>query len=213
MAISPLNLKEVERRAFRSTFEDGLWDMYLGMIFLSFAIIPLLDQLVPSETAQLAIQAGYVVIVMLLFLAGKRFVTVPRLGRARFGPARKRRVLNARILLLLSVLVGLAAWLIFASGADIEGSLVLLLFAVNIIVVLGGMAYFLDYDRLYLYAGLWALSIPAGEYLREHAGLSQATSVFFVTAGLAVVIGLILFIRFIQTHPVVKDTADGGAQV
>ena len=31
-----LNLKEIERKAFRSTYQDGLWDIHLGLIFVRF---------------------------------------------------------------------------------------------------------------------------------------------------------------------------------
>ena len=33
-----LDLKELERLAFRRTYQDGLYDIYLGGIFVSFAV-------------------------------------------------------------------------------------------------------------------------------------------------------------------------------
>ncbi|MCJ7813777.1 hypothetical protein MUP95_10735 [bacterium] len=36
-----LNLKELEKKAFRSYFEDGLWDIFVGIILLQFFVIPL----------------------------------------------------------------------------------------------------------------------------------------------------------------------------
>ena len=33
-----LNLKEIERKAFRSTYEDGLWDIYFGLIVICMSI-------------------------------------------------------------------------------------------------------------------------------------------------------------------------------
>ena len=38
----PLNLKEIEKKAWRSTFEDGLWDIYLGSLFFIMGVSPLL---------------------------------------------------------------------------------------------------------------------------------------------------------------------------
>jgi hypothetical protein len=34
MMSQSISLKELERKAFRSTFQDGLWDMYLGFLLL-----------------------------------------------------------------------------------------------------------------------------------------------------------------------------------
>ena len=37
-----INLKELERRAWRSVFQDGLWDIYLGLLLMAMAILTLL---------------------------------------------------------------------------------------------------------------------------------------------------------------------------
>lgn len=204
MAYSRINLKEVERRAFRSTFEDGLWDFFLGAIFLGFPLSALLDTFGLSETATILFVLGYNLLTVILFWLAKRFITMPRLGTAKFGRARIRRVTLSRLVLAASALLGVAVWLISSgSGVSVDG--VLILFAVNIVVVFGLMAYFLDFDRLYAYAGLWALSMPAGAFLQEHAGLGDATYLFFLTGGLAVVVGVVLFVRFLKTHPSVED--------
>ena len=33
-----LSLKEVERKAFRATYQDGLWDLYFGLIVICMSI-------------------------------------------------------------------------------------------------------------------------------------------------------------------------------
>ncbi|MFH1941178.1 MAG: hypothetical protein ABIL68_03660, partial [bacterium] len=43
--IQALDLKALEKKTFRSTFEDGLWDIFIGLIFLQFAVAPLLNDL------------------------------------------------------------------------------------------------------------------------------------------------------------------------
>ena len=30
-----INLKEIERKAFRTTYQDGLWDMYFGLVVVA----------------------------------------------------------------------------------------------------------------------------------------------------------------------------------
>lgn len=38
-----ISLKEAERKAFRSKYNDGLWDILLGCFFLMFAVAPYLS--------------------------------------------------------------------------------------------------------------------------------------------------------------------------
>jgi hypothetical protein len=193
-----IDLKELERRAFRSTFQDGLWDIYLGLLFLAFAFGPIYDWLGFSKTADMVFQLGYVVVAFLLLYLGKRYITVPRLGQVKFGPARKRKIIKTRVVLGISVVLGLTVWALFASGHDLALNMLLLIFAVNILVVFGAMAYYLDFDRLYIYAVLYGLSLPVGRVL----GLPNEAAVFWVTAGATVIVGIVLFVRFLRDYSV-----------
>ena len=38
-----ISLKEAERKVFKATFQDGMWDIFIGCIVLQFAIAPLLS--------------------------------------------------------------------------------------------------------------------------------------------------------------------------
>ncbi len=39
---SVLNLKEIEKRAFRSTYQDGLWDIYYGLVVISMGFLSII---------------------------------------------------------------------------------------------------------------------------------------------------------------------------
>jgi hypothetical protein len=145
-----LDLKTLERRAFRSTFQDGLWDIWLGLVFLMFAIGPLLEEAGVSYTATMIIWLGSNVVAFLFLWVGKKHITTPRLGLVRFGLQRKAKLKKTRLVLVISVLVGLLAWLAVSSGAKPGMAVVLGAFAANIIIVFGLMAYFMDFDRLYV---------------------------------------------------------------
>jgi hypothetical protein len=204
----PIDLKELERRAFRSTFQDGLWDIYLGLLFLAFGFGPIYEWLGFSETTQDLCHLVYVIVTFMIFLLGKRYITVPRLGWVKFGPARKRKIIKTRLVLAVSVLLGLILWALFASGNPIGLPLVLVIFSANILIVMGAMAYFLDFERLYIYAVAWALSLPVGELL----DLKEETAVFWVTAGSVVVMGIVLFMRFLRDYPILPEVPSGGLQ-
>jgi len=208
--MSSIDLKEIERRAFRSTFQDGVWDIFLGLVMLTFALGPLMTRLGGSEAVRTVSHLVYSALVVAGFVAAKRYVTMPRLGWVKFGTLRKRKLANARVILALSVVLGLLVFLLFASGNDVAITLVIGLFSANILIVFGLMAYFMDYSRLYGYAMLWALSLPVGIVLEQHTQLGDAGYVFFVTATPAVVIGVRLLVRFLREYPTREEGAVNG---
>jgi hypothetical protein len=204
-----LNLKEAERKAYRSTFQDGLWDILLGLAFLNFPILALVSRAM-SETVSMIGDLMAWLIVVVVFQLAKRYITVPRMGLVKFGPARKRKLLKMHWILTGSFVLGLLVFLLFVgTDGDISGLLILGVFTANILIVLGLMAYLLDYERLYLYAVLFSVSLPLGEVLYSYAGLADPTYVFLVTGGGAVLIGLWLLRRFLRDYPLPPADASG----
>ncbi len=92
------SLKEIERRAYRSTFEDGIYDIQFGLLFLIVACIPIL------EIVGISRLFGYSLLIIspiLLPWLGKRYITIPRMGAVEFGPKRKSKM---RLLLAIGAL-------------------------------------------------------------------------------------------------------------
>jgi hypothetical protein len=152
---------------------------------------------------------------MAVLVVGKKYITVPRLGAVRFGPARRARLSVSVLILAGSALLGLVVFLVFARDSIPAGWLSarvlgLLAFVVNCLVVFGLLAYFLDFRRLYGYAVLWALAFPASEVVTTHTALSPA-SAFLLTvgafAGVMLVTGIVLLIRFLRDYPIATEPA------
>ena len=40
---TPLNLKELERKAYRSFYQDGIWDIFFGLMMLAMYAFTLFD--------------------------------------------------------------------------------------------------------------------------------------------------------------------------
>ena len=94
-----ISLKALERNAWTSYFQDGLWDIFLGLLLVSSAVNTWLsDSGVPSS-ARISTYIGIMVLGGLVLWAGKRFITVPRLGRVKFGPKRKAKLNWVRVVL------------------------------------------------------------------------------------------------------------------
>jgi hypothetical protein len=94
-----IRVKEAQQKAWRSVFQDGLWDIYLGLLLLTMGIGDLLDNMDLTKTRYYTIFFGIYAVSLLLLWAGKRFITLPRLGRVKFGPAGKTRRNKVRLLL------------------------------------------------------------------------------------------------------------------
>lgn len=203
------DLKEVERRAFRSTYQDGLLDMYFGAIVMAMAAFMYRPEDGYSP-ANIILSTVVIAVAGVLFWLGKRFVTLPRMGQVRFGPARKRRGRTLAIILGLVVLVqaGIVAlpvlgWLSPQAAAQVNGFLAahhlerLAVAAVGSLFVGPPMiliAYFGDFPRGYYIAVMMSLAVFVMILLNRPVYA-------LVIGGLIVLPGLVLFVRFLKRYP------------
>jgi hypothetical protein len=203
-----INLKNLERKAWRSVFQDGLWDIYLGLLLMAMAIFALLSKTNIPKAQQMVIYMGLVVLAMLILWAGKRLITVPRMGRVKFGPKGKARKNRARVIMAISILVGVVVfiftWQALKSDWSKEVPLHLIVpaaWALNMLVFFSLGAYFLDYDRLYLIGVMYALPVPVDIWLDEFVGIKLGFIAFAVPAAVILIVGLVAFIRFLRDYP------------
>jgi hypothetical protein len=202
-----INLKELERRAWKSVFQDGLWDIYLGLLLLAMAVGAWLSDSGVPEAWHYAIYATLMVLSMLVLWAGKRFITLPRMGRVTFGPKRKTRLNWVRMLLFISVLAGIAVFVIALAMRSHPSERLTLtvifpsVWVVNVLVVFGLGAYFLDFNRLYLIGVMYALPLPLDIMFHELAGIDLSSIAFGVPAAVILIVGLAMFIRFLRDYP------------
>jgi len=203
-----IDLKQLERRAWRSVFQDGLWDIYLGLLLMAMAIFALLSKTNIPKVQQMIIYMGLVVLAMLVLWVGKRLITVPRMGRVEFGPTGKARRNKARVILAISVLVGVVIFIFTWQALKSDWSeelplhlIVAAVWALNMLILFSLGAYFLGYDRLYLIGVLYALPVPLDIWLDEFAGIKLGFIAFAVPAAVILIMGLMVFIRFLRDYP------------
>ena len=192
------SLKQIERRAYRSTFEDGIYDIQFGLIFLILAWIPTL------EIVGISRFIGYALLIIspiLLPWLGKRHITIPRMGAVEFGPKRKSR---RRLLLAIGavVIIMTLPLLIMMIGKGIPGRLgwpLIMTFAAPVLVV---GAYFLEFPRFYLYAALLFAAMVESEALLDYVGASSTALISFGIPGMFIfVLGLTLLFKFMKKYP------------
>jgi hypothetical protein len=216
-----IDLKQLERKAFRSTFQDGLWDIFLGLLLLGMGVGMFIGGILgEGDDVSFLLLAltmigltVFVALVLLGFFVGKKFITTPRIGRVKFGPARRARRRAVVLVLSLSVLVGVVllvlgwafsiappewtalGWLIPAGA-----------FGVNAVVVFSLIAYYLDYHRAYVYGWFYALAFPTTILLAKHMDITFPIA-YIVPAGGMILVGTVLFVQFLRQYPVPPEEA------
>jgi hypothetical protein len=204
-----LNLKELERKAFRSTYQDGLWDVQLGLIVIcmGFFIFRPDDGYGPRNIFMMLVAF---LLANLIFWAGKKFVTVPRMGQVSFGPLRKQKKRTLAIIMGVIVLVQVgfvlltaAGWLNSGFGAKLSsllggGSLErMLVAAVGSLFVGPAMiliAFFNDFERGYYIAILMALAVFLMILFNQ--------PIYPILIGALILApGVVLFVCFLRKYP------------
>ncbi|MFN2107116.1 MAG: hypothetical protein ACK2UJ_19735 [Candidatus Promineifilaceae bacterium] len=194
-----IDLRDVERRAWTLYYQDGLWDIFFGLLFLGGGLRALTDNL----WFYLLVAAG-----ILVFILGKRWITLPRLGQIQFSAQRKARTAVVRIVALGAMIVTAVIFILIVTGSDLSGLPLNWLFVIMVPGVFLLMATMMDFTRLYGYAVLVAVFTVLGEFVGNPAAAWAQ-----IIAGLVpLAVGIVLLARFLRRYPVVDEAAlaEGG---
>ena len=189
-----INLKEIERKAWRSYFEDGLWDLFFGALLLIGGVRSLINNVWYVGTLYILL----LLVSILILPIGKKLLTIPRLGLVKFGHARKIRQSKLIAVLAISVLATFALLMLPKSGIALPPNMLISpIMAGWIAVLFGVLAYYLDFWRLFAYGLLFAISeILWGLFGGYIGAMAQAI------LGIAVLlIGLFVLARFLRKYP------------
>jgi hypothetical protein len=210
MSIST-QLKQAERYALRlAIFQDGLWDVTLGLIFVLLSLYPVLRRLLGPALNLLAFLIEMGVVIAAVSLLRSR-LTAPRLGLIRMGASQKSRLRSVRLagagLMVFTGLIfalasigrlrepawsGLPAWL---ATFDMD-----ILFATLIIMFFSLMGIVFGLGRLYLYGWLVGLGNLASTVLEVTCGMLFLYPLA-LTATLIVLIGITQLVGFLRRYP------------
>jgi hypothetical protein len=199
-----ISLKDAERRAFTSTFQDGLWDILVGCIILLFAIAPFLSRSLGDFWSSAVFLPFWALVFLVIWLV-KRYVVRPRVGVVEFGAWRKTRLLKFNFAMLAASVVALILGILSAVNVSaVPGWMHTARFSLIFLIGFSVTAHFMDFSRLYLYGVLIALAPVAGEWLYVHTDAPHHgyPITFGIAAGVAILVGLVKFIAFLRDHPI-----------
>jgi hypothetical protein len=203
-----INLQELERKAWRSVFEDRLYDIFLGLLLLHMGFVYYISKLETTFLGRTSLNLGIFLILYLGLWAGKHYITLPRIGRVKFGARRKSRLQTVVIITFLVVLLTFSLTLVGIAFKDQpDGSttwrlLGPVLLGTWFVLFFGLAGYFLEYHRLYLVGVMYALPEIVLTYSNVLLGVNPGFLAWLLPAGVILVIGAVHLRRFIHQHPV-----------
>ena len=198
------DLHAIERRAFQSTQDDGFLELQFGAILIILGITAYID-----DTGIFNHYYGYLFILAspLIVLLGKRYITLPRLGRVRFGLDRQMRQAKMTLILVASVLAGLMIFILGAMGVipipdTVRPYVMPAIIAGMLFLTLAAMAYFMNNWRFVIIGAVFAGSELAIPILRLHTDLVSPAGVALTTGGVLITIMAAgVLARFLRDHP------------
>ena len=195
-----IDTKKIQRKVYLTYFQDGLWDVVLGLFLLGWGFTVWFDlPWLPGTTF---------VAFFWLALGLKQKITYPRIGYAKLAEHKKKQVrfvIAGVIALLLGLMVSLL--LVMGGAPQFMRDYFELLFGSVLAVVIGLIGYWWGITRWYSYAGLVFVLATFNQWL----GLSFELS-FIIPGGVVLILGLLIFVRFLRKYPRVSAEGFDGKQ-
>jgi hypothetical protein len=191
-----ISINDAEIKAFTSTFQHGLYDVFIGCFLLQFAIAPLLSRSLGDFRSSVVFLPFYAVVYLILRFIRKH-VIVPRVGVVEFGSWRKAKLIRFNVILFVVLAFALVlGGLSMVQFGSIPGWIHAARFSLIILTGFCLAGYFLNFPRLYIYGVLVALSPLIGEVLYKSLNASHQgfPITFGVSAGLIILTGLLMFV-------------------
>ena len=210
-----IDLKELERKAYRSFFQDGLLDIGFGWIIIGMSLSSFLPLFGILETFSIVLMnLIWNSFAVVLIIVGKKRITMRRLGRVKFGLKRQAEKKKLTIFMTIMVIATMIMVLLTATGilqAFLIKSLFIPLFLglMFISIPFFLMAYFIDFSRLYYYGLGLGLSLFIADLLNPFTGTPlDAIIVYWGMGILIVIIGIFSLVHFLKKYPLLKEVIE-----
>jgi len=213
-----LNISEFERKMFRSIFQDGIWDVAIGLLLVAMGSHVYFSREMISWGYLLpdlhVISIGLYGVVLSYAAIAKRLITIPRIGIVRFGPVRKMKLRDFGIFLGAIAILGLVVGVLVSSGlvrgTRLQGWLnpVSVIWIMVFVSGFGIAARLTAIRRFFVYGLLFASVLPLGLYLKQIGMPGILYLYILAVAFLIVAVGCRLMTRFIREYPIGADGDD-----
>ena len=219
--MKPLSLQQIESQSWLSFQRTGLLDLYVGILALSLVAASLVSHLAEPPWMSLAtlivVQTGG----LWFHRWGRRRIVEPRIGTVRFGTHRRRNLQRLRLALLVCSLITVGIVLLTAlKSAGIRNLFdafgpygMPALVALVVVVPTAAIAYVMEMPRLLLHgifiAGSFFVRVALERILSP---LLLDVVAHGTAAGVILIIGIVLFARFLRDTPRISFREDNHGE-
>jgi hypothetical protein len=190
-----INLKELEKHTAAGIFQTGIVEIGIGLVFIISSLAMIFDDI--------SYYLNILYIVPVLFIAlGVKYIANPRMGVVKFA---KRRVRKTRLLILT-----ITTFLVIMVTLTIVGKTNTIDELINPRWIISGIifficiaiAYYLNFDRMYIYAFLLAGAFNLSEEIGENTWIISEGGYAYLFASIVLIaIGCVYLIRFLEKYP------------
>lgn len=208
-----IDLKEIEKKTWRSTLEDGILDIYFGISVLGIGVGMSLGPILP-DPLDIFIPFIFIAIGLFFFLTAKKLIVQPRLGVVKFGYKRKGRKIKILIVLSINLIVLIILFVIRFYNPELslefpgylDGLIIGLLFITAPVCFAG---YFIDYPRFYFIGLLVGISFFLSDIFSLFIPEPFDTlTVFGIVTTIIISLGIVSLVKFIKKYPMPKEEVD-----
>ncbi len=217
MSSSP-SLRDARRKNWQlMNYEDGLWDLLLGLIFMALAVYPVTRARF-GPVANFTMFIGMMLLVVVVHHFLRRQVSTPRVGYVKAKRSRTTKLLLVVVILLVALTVALAVATLVGSASSPAVSagpgvatgtshawarayLVEIIVMMAVVFLFSVMAFLFGVSRLYLYGWLLGGGNLASAIANRNAP-DRFNLPLALSAGIILVIGAVLLVRFLHKYPV-----------
>ena len=196
-------LRAVDRKIFKTSFKDGLLDIFLASFVLMFAVAPLLSGTLGDFWSSFIFLPFWGLVYLVLWYLRRKVIS-PRIGTVTWGEMRKKKLRVGSIIMLILNFLFLGLGIISFLAPIESGFAMSIRFGIMILLLFSGAGYIFDYEPLYVYGVLITLAMPIGEWLYKNAGFSHHgyPAVFGTVSGIMLLRGLYKFITLVKSTPI-----------
>lgn len=186
------NPDKIKRKVYMSFFQDGLWDIFLGIFLLGWGFTVWFDlPLLPTAVF---------VVFFWLVLGLKKIITYPRVGHATPTGQRNRtlKIAIAGVVVLVVLIVLIPT--VNSGAVQVLRNYFEFLFGSMITIAVVLVGFWWNIYRWYLYAGMVFLFFVFNQWSELSFFLS-----FIMPGGIITLFGVAVLSRFLRKYPVISD--------
>lgn len=207
------DLRELEKKAWTSYFQDGLWEIIIGTILLVSTLSSALEYAGVAHPTRIAIYLPLMVALPVLILtAGKKYITLPRLGVAKFGRRRELNLIKLMAAIAATVSVNLLVWGLSPVYPEAtKGGYGMALVIFDILAIFCLLGYYMNYNGFYIMAVLAASPELIIYLLKNYTSFEYYyVAAYGIPAAILIAIGSMALVRFMRKYDIPKETPDAS---